>query len=91
MVACIHPIGIHGAEILDLKLDQGTSELCGVSEVLSELVGLELIAAAEDVHQQLDHGIHWRQGIREEDKPNDDGELLVETERLVERLVVDKD
>lgn len=91
MVACIHPVSIHGAQILDLKLDQGTSELCGVPKVLRELVGLELIAAAEDVHQQLNHSVHWRQGVREEDKPDYDGEFLVETERLIETFVVDKD
>ena len=90
MVACIHPIRIHRAQILDLELDQRTSELCRVSQLLRKFVGLELVATAEDVHQQLDDCVHWCQSVREEDESDYDGELFVEAEGLVEGLVVNE-
>ena len=90
MVACIHPVRIHCAQILDLKLNQRTSQLCLVSQLLRELIGLEFVTAAEDVHEQLDDCIHWCQSIREEDESDNDGELFVETKGLVEGLVVDE-
>jgi len=90
MVACIHPIGIHGTQILDLKLDQGTSKLGGITELLCEFIGLEFVASAENVHEELDNGVHWRKGIGEQDEANDDWELSLKTKGLVERVVVDK-
>lgn len=90
MVACIHPIRIHCAQILDLELDQRTSQLCLVSQLLRELIGLEFVATAEDVHEQLDDCVHWCQSVGEEDESDYYGELFVETEGLVEGLVVDE-
>ena len=55
------------------------------------LTGLELEFPAQNVHQELDHGVHGCESIREEDEPNDDRELLVKSERLVKGAVVDKD
>jgi hypothetical protein len=47
---------------------------------LCELIGLELVATAQDVHQELDDSVHWCKGVREEDETDYDGELLVEAE-----------
>lgn len=52
---------------------------------------MEFEFSAQNVHQQLHHGVHGCQGVREEDEANDDGEFLVEAEGLVERAVVDED
>jgi hypothetical protein len=63
VVTRIHPIGIHSAQILDLKLDQGAGELGGVTKVLRKFIGFELVLSAEDVHQELDDCVHWSEGI----------------------------
>lgn len=91
MVARIHPIRIHGAQILNLKLDERLGELGAVAELLRELIGLELVAPGEDVHEQLDDCVHGREGVGEEDEADDDGKLFVEAESLVEGFVVDED
>jgi hypothetical protein len=85
------PVSVHGAEVLDLELDQRASQIGAVSKVLSKGVGLKLVATAEDVHQELDDGVHGAEDIREEEEPNDDGMLLVEAKVGIERVVVDKD
>lgn len=90
MVACIHPIRIHRAQILDLELDQRTSELGRVSQLLRKFVGLEFVAAAEDVHQELDDCVHWCKSIGEEDEADYDGKFFVEAEGLVKGFVVDE-
>ncbi len=90
VVACIHPICIHGAQILNLQLDQGSRQLCLVSQTFCKAISLELVSSAKDIHQELDDGIHRRQSVRKQDKADYDRELLVEAERLVERFVVDK-
>ena len=90
MVASIHPIRVHRAQILDLELDQRTSEFSRVSQPLCEFVGLELVSSAEDVHQELDDCVHWCQGVREQDEADYDGEFLVEAEGLVEGFVVNE-
>jgi len=90
MVACIHPIRIHGAQVLDLELDQRAGQFLLVSQLLCELIGLELIAAAENVHEKLDDSVHWCECVGEEDESDDDGEFLVESEGLVEGCVVDE-
>lgn len=91
MVRGVHPVGVHGAQVLDLQLDERLCEFGAVAEFLRELVGLELVAPGEDVHQQLDHGVHGREGIGEEDEADDYGHLGVEAEGFVEGLVVDED
>jgi hypothetical protein len=90
VVACIHPIGIHSAQILDLELDQRASKLCRVSKLLCEFISLELVASAENVHQQFDNCIHWCKSIREEDKADYYGELIVKPKGLVKRLIVNE-
>ena len=52
---------------------------------------LEFEFSTQDVHQQLYHRVHGCESVREKDKSNDDGELVVEAEGLVEGAVVDKD
>ena len=91
VVRSVHPVGVHGAQVLDLQLDERLSQLTAVSEFLRELVGLELVAPGEDVHQQLDHGVHGGEGVGEEDEADDDGHFGVEAEGAVEGLVVDED
>lgn len=53
--------------------------------------GLKFELAAQDVHEKLDNSIHWCQSVREQEESNHDGLLVEETERLVQRLVVDED
>lgn len=80
VVRSVHPVGIHRAQILDLKFDQRACELCRVAEILCELIRLKLVPTAENVHQELDDCVHGREGIGKEDEADYDGELLVETE-----------
>ena len=90
MVACIHPIRIHRAQILDLEFDQRTSELCRVSQLLCKFICLEFVASAQAIHEELDDCVHGCESVGEEDEADYNGELIVEAERLVERLVVDE-
>lgn len=57
MVAGIHPVGIHGAQILHLQFDQTASQFLFVSQIEGEFVGFELEFADEDVHEELDDGV----------------------------------
>ena len=91
MVARIHPIRIHGTQILDLQLNQRTRQLRLISQVQCELIGLEFVATAENIHEELDDGVHWGQSVGEEDETDYDGEFFVETEGLVEGFIVDED
>jgi hypothetical protein len=91
VVAGVHPVGVHGAKVLDLELEERAGELLRVTELLGKSIGLELELAADDVHEKVDDEIHGGEGIREEDESNNDGVLLEETERRVEGVVVDKD
>jgi len=90
VVAGVHPIGVHGAKVLDLELEKRTSKLLGITKLLSEGIGLELELAADDMHKQVDDEIHRSKSVREEDETNDDRVLLEETERGVQRVVVDE-
>lgn len=90
VVASKHPIGLHGAEVLDLKLDQRAGKLGVISKVVRKSISLELVLPAQNVHQQLDDGVHGTENIREEEESNDDGMGLGETEVGIERLVVDE-
>lgn len=91
VVAGVHRIGIHGAQVLDLKLDQGFCQFGLVAKVLGECIGLKFIPAAENIHQKLDHQIHRSQCVREEDEADYDGGLSVEAEVLIQGTVVDED
>lgn len=91
VVAGVHPVGIHGAEVLDLELEERAGELLRVSELLGEGVGLELELAGDDVHAELDKEVSRREGIREEDEADDDGVLLEEAKGRVQGVVVDED
>ena len=55
------------------------------------LTSLEFEFSAQNVHQQFHHRVHGCKGVREEDEPNDDGELPVEAKGLIKGAVVDKD
>ena len=90
VVASIHPIGIHGAEVLDLELEEGAGKQHGVAELLRERIGFELKLAGDDVHAKLDDQIHGGEGIGEEEETNNDGVFGEETEGRVERVVVDE-
>ncbi len=91
VVARIHPVGIHRAQVLDLQLDQTLRQVFLVAEIECELVRLELEFSGQDVHEELDDGVHGCQSIREEDEADYDGALVVEAEGLVEGAVVDED
>lgn len=52
---------------------------------------LEFKFTAQNVHQELDHSVHRCQSIRKQEESDHDGLFVVETERLVQRLVVDED
>ena len=38
VVASVHPVRIHRAQVLDLELEEGLGELLGVAELLSEVI-----------------------------------------------------
>lgn len=38
VVASVHPVRVHGAQVLDLQLEQGLGELLGIAEVLGEFI-----------------------------------------------------
>ena len=38
VIARVHPISVHGAEVLDLQLDKGASEIFGVTELDGKIV-----------------------------------------------------
>ena len=90
VVARIHPVSIHGTKVLNLELDERRRELGLVPLLLREPVGLKLEAAAHNIHQELNHGIHGREDVREEDEADNDGVLLHEAEISVQRGVVDE-
>lgn len=52
---------------------------------------LELEFPAQNIHQQLHYRVHRREGVGEEDEPNDDGKFPVEAKGLVQGTVVDED
>ena len=90
VVAGIHPVGIHSAKVLDLELDKRGGKLGLVAELAREAISLELEAAAHNIHQELNHGIHGREDIGEEDEADNDGVLLHEAEISIQRGVVDE-
>ena len=90
MVSGEQPVRIHSAEVLDLELDQGASELGVVAKLVGELVGLEFELAAENVHSELDEGIGGAKDVREEKEPNNDWVHRVETKVGIEWVVVDE-
>ena len=59
--------------------------------MFGNLTSLKFELSAQNVHQQLHHRVHGREGVRKKDKPNDDGKFFVKAEGLVEGAVVDKD
>lgn len=91
VVAGVHPVGVHGAKVLDLKLEERAGELLRVTKLLGKGVRLELELAADNVHKKVDDEIHGGKSIREEDEANNDGVLLEETKRRVQGVVVDED
>lgn len=91
VVAGKHPVGIHGAEVLDLQLDQRLGQIRAVAQLARKSIGLELVATAENVHAQLDEDIHGRENIREQDETHNDGAHGLEAKVGVQRLVVDED
>jgi hypothetical protein len=91
VVAGIHPVGIHGAKVLDLELKEGAGKLLGITKPLGKSIGLELELSADNVHKQVDDEIHRGKSIGEEDEANNNGVLFEKTERRVQRVVVDED
>lgn len=91
VIARVHPVSVHGAEILNVQLDERCGQLSAHTQVVGELVSLELKGARDDVQEELDDGVHWREGIREEKEADDDGVLVVEAKRRIEGAVVDED
>lgn len=90
VVTSVDRVGVHGAEVLDVQLEQGAAELLGVAQVGGEVVGLEFVVAGEHVHEQLHEGVHRGEGIIEEQEADDDGTSDVEPERRVQRGIVDE-
>lgn len=90
VVASVHPVGVHVAQVLNLELNERPCQFNRVSKALGEVIGLELELAAKNVHTQLDKNIHRRERIREEQEANDDGSLKNKPKVGIERLVVDE-
>lgn len=91
VVARIHPVGVHGAEILHVQLDERRGQLGAHAQAIGKGVGLELERAGDDVQEELDDRVHGRQGVGEEEEADDDGALIVEAKRGVQGAVVDED
>lgn len=91
MITGIHPIRIHGAQVLDLELDQGAGKLGLVTQLLRKRISLEFVLSAEDVHQELDDCVHRCKSVGEENEADYNWVFAVEPEGLVERVVVDED
>lgn len=91
VIARVHPVSVHGAEVLNVQLDERCGQLSAHTQVVGELVSLELKGAGDDVQEELDDGVHWREGIREEEEADDDGVLIVEAKGSIEGAVVDED
>jgi hypothetical protein len=89
--AGIHPVGVHGAKVLNLELEERAGELLRIAQTLGEVIGLELKLASNHVHEELDDDIGGGEGVREEDEADDDGVLLEEAKGVVQRGVVDED
>lgn len=90
VVAGEHRVGIHSAQVLDLKLDERFGEIRRVPKVTRKSVSLELVSTAQNVHAQLDENVHRGQNIGEEDEANNDGLHGVESKVGIQRLVVDE-
>lgn len=90
MITGKRPVGIHGAQVLNLELDQRAGEFVIVPKLVGKGIGLELELAAQDVEEKLDNQIGGAKDIREQKEPDDDGLLGSETESGIQRLVVDK-
>ena len=38
MIAGVHPVSVHGAEVLDLQLNEGASKIFGVAKLYGKIV-----------------------------------------------------
>lgn len=84
MVARVDRISVQAAQVLAVQLEQRAGEVLGVAQVHSELVGLELVLAGDDVHAEFDEDVEGGQGIVEEEEADYDGARCVEAEGGVE-------
>ena len=91
VVGRVHPVGVHGGQVLDLELDQRSCELGRVAKILGKSIGLELVLAGENVHHELDQGIHWCQSVGKQNESDDDWADTVKAKGLVKGTVVDED
>lgn len=73
-----------------MQLDKRAGELGAEAKTLGKVISLELELARENVEEQLDDGVHGGESIREENEADDDGVLSMESERVIERLVVEE-
>lgn len=51
---------------------------------------LEFEFSAQNVHQKLDHRVHWRQSVGEQEESDHDRVFTVKAEGLVQRSVADE-
>lgn len=91
MVRRVSPIRVHGAEVLDLELNQALRQILGVTMLGRKLVRFVLKLTRHDAHEQFNNRVERGEDIRKQDESDDDGLLSVETERLVQGAVVDED
>lgn len=91
MVGGVHPVGVHGAQVLLVELDESSGELRLEVETESKLVSLKLKLARQHVEGELKDSVHGRERVGEEDEANDNGVDGVEAKRRVQRTVVDED
>lgn len=91
VIARVHPVSVHGAEVLHVQLDKRCGQLGTHTQAVGESISLELERAGDDVQEELDDSVHWRESVREEEEADDDGVLVVEAKRGIEGAVVDED
>ena len=79
MIAGKGPVSIHSAKVLNLELNQRPSEIGAVAQSVGKGISLELEAAAQNVHQQLDDCVQRAEDIGKQKEPDDNGVLVGET------------
>jgi hypothetical protein len=90
MITSIHPIGIHGAQILHLQFNQTPCQLPLIPQPARKLISFEFKLAGEDVHAEFDDTVEGGEGVGEEDEADDYGLGAVEVETGVEGCVGDE-
>ena len=90
VVRRVQGVGIHGAQVLHLQLDETLCQLVLVSQADGKRIRLVLKLARHDVDEELQDSVDGRQDSVKQDETNEGRHGVDKAERLVQRLVVDE-